>query len=87
MFEIGIDELKVMNCLFHPESMETVVTETKFHPKVALDIVRTLVHYRFVKAQDVTGKTLTMFSPDKLALVRFVLTAKGLKEISPKAGV
>ncbi len=83
MLEIREDELKVMNCLLHPESMETVVAETKFHPKVALDIVRTLVHYRYVKAQDVTGKSLTMFSPDKLALVRFVLTAKGLKEISP----
>lgn len=84
MLEIGEDELKVMNCLLHPESIETVVSETKFHPKVALDIVRTLVHYRYVKAQDVNGKSLTMFSPDKLALVRFVLTAKGLKEISTK---
>jgi len=74
-----------MNCLLHPESMEAVVTETKFHPKVTLDIVRTLVHYRYVKAQDVSGKSLTMFSPDKLALVRFVLTAKGLKGIAPKA--
>ena len=83
MLEIGDDELKVMNCLLHPESMETVVSETKFHPKVALDIVRTLVHYRYVKAQDVSGKSLTMFSPDKLTLVRFVLTAKGLKEITP----
>ncbi|MEY4002415.1 MAG: hypothetical protein EBV15_09885 [Bacteroidetes bacterium] len=82
MLEIGDDELKVLNCLLHPESMETVVSETKFHPKVALDIVRTLVHYRYVKAQDVSGKSLAMFSPDKLTLVRFVLTAKGLKEIT-----
>lgn len=78
MFEIGPDELKVMNCMVHAESLETVVTETKFPPKVVLDIIRHLVHYRYLKPVDSEGKTLAMFSPDKMKKIRFMLTAKGV---------
>jgi hypothetical protein len=85
MLEIGDDERKVMNCLLHPEPMEVIIAETQFQAKVALDIVRTLVHYRYVKVQDAQGKNLSMFSPDNLNIVRFVLTAKGIKEIASKS--
>ena len=81
MFEVGVHELKVMNCLLHPESLDTVVSETGYASKVVLDVIRNLVHYRYLKPVDPEGRSMTMFSPDKLRQVRFMLTAKGLKEL------
>lgn len=81
MLEIGADELKVLGCMIHAESMETIIQETGFQSKVALDIVRSLVHYRYLKAVDANGKGLNMFSPDKLRHVRFMLTAKGFEAL------
>ena len=81
---MGDHELKVMNCLLHPESLETAVNESGLPHKVVLDIIRNLVHYRFVKPTDSEGKVISMFSPDKLRAVRFVLTAKGVSAIQPK---
>jgi hypothetical protein len=84
MFEIGEHELKVMNCLLHPESIETAVTESGLPQKVVLDIIRNLVHYRYIKPTDADGKVVNMFSPDKLRAVRFVLSAKGISALNPK---
>lgn len=81
--EIFESDLKVMSCLLHPESFETIVLETTLSPKVALDIVRNLFHYRYIKVQHKDGTPLQMFSPDEMRDVRFVLTAKGQEATFP----
>ncbi|MBL7812611.1 MAG: hypothetical protein JNL57_10350 [Bacteroidetes bacterium] len=75
--EILSDERKVLALLIHAESMDTIIRETGLQAKVALDIVRNLVHYGYVKLTDTEGKPVSMFSPDKLKAVRFMLSAKG----------
>ena len=78
------EDLAVIKCLIHPESFEAVQQETGFAEKVVLDILRTLVHYRYARVVHQNGKPMKMFSPDDLVHVRFVLTAKGLDAISAK---
>ena len=81
MFEIGNDELRVMNCLVHAEELASVIIETGLPEKVVIDIVRHLVHYRYVKPVNESGRELGMFEVDKIRKVMFLLSAKGYKEL------
>lgn len=84
MIEILEDELKVLRCLVHEETLETIIAETGLQPKVARDIVRTLWHYRYLTAVTAEGKQLMMADADKLFVTRFRLTAKGFGELGLK---
>ncbi len=78
MIEILEDEKKVLGCLLHPERLKTIQEETGLQPKVVLDIVRSLWHYRFIKAVDGKGKEVMMVDIDLLHRASFTMTAKGL---------
>ncbi len=82
MFEIGTTEIQVMGCLVHADTPETVISETGIAQKVVLDIFKYLHHYRYIKVVDEYGKSKAMFEADGLLHTYFMLTAKGLAEIS-----
>lgn len=78
MIEILEDEKKVLGCLMHAEKLKTIIEETGLPSKVVLDIVRSLWHYRFIKAVDSIGKEVSMVDIDLLHRANFTMTAKGL---------
>lgn len=82
MFEIADDERKVLLCLIHAETPLTVVEDTGLPVTVAIDIIRQLHHYRYIKAIDKNDQVLGSFDIDKIRKTRFQLTAKGFNEIS-----
>lgn len=77
MFEIKSDELRVMGCLIHAETVETVIRETGIQSRVVIDIIRHLFHYRYIKPVSDTGKGMAMFEIDTILNVRFILSSKG----------
>jgi hypothetical protein len=85
MFEIGDDERKVLLCLIHAETPMTVVEDTGLAVNVALDIIRQLHHYRYIKAIGNNNQVMSNFEVDKIRKTRFQLTAKGFNEISDAA--
>ncbi len=82
MFEIGDDERKVLLCLIHAETPLTVVEDTGLATNVAVDIMRQLHHYRYIKAIGSNNQVMSNFDVDKIRKTRFQLTAKGFNEIS-----
>lgn len=78
-FEPGIDELRVMNCLIHPEGLAAVQAETGLTRKVSIDILRNLFHYGFLKPMSSENKPMASFDVDKIDRVKFTLTGKGLQ--------
>lgn len=82
MFEIGDDERKVLLCLIHAETPLTVVEDTGLPTNVAVDIMRQLHHYRYIKAIGSNNQVMSNFDVDKIRKTRFQLTAKGFNEIS-----
>ncbi len=52
MIEIGKDELLVMSRLIHVETLQQVVEEIDLSRPVVIDIVKQLLHYRYVKDLD-----------------------------------
>ena len=81
MIEILADDLSVLNCLVHAESIKMVQAETGLSAKVVLDIIRTLWHHRYIKAVDANEKEVLMVDVDLLKKARFRLTAKGFEEL------
>lgn len=81
MIEILEDEKKVLGCLVHAENLQTVVSETGLSPKVARDILRTLWHYRYIKAVDSKGKEVLLVDADLLHKAGFILTARGFEAL------
>lgn len=79
MMEILEAEKKVLSCLIHPENLAAIISDTQLPPKVARDIVRTLWHYRYIKAVDANGKEVLLVDADQLHKARFTMTAKGLR--------
>ncbi len=82
--ELFDEELKIMNRLLHAESLSTIIEETQIPAKVVADIIRMLVHHRFVKPVDKAGSVLGYFDSDKFKNVRFILTAKGIDALNQK---
>ncbi len=82
MFEIGDDERKVLMCLIHAETPLTVVEDTGLAVNVAVDIMRQLHHYRYIKAIGNNNQVMSNFDVDRIRKTRFRLTAKGFNEIS-----
>lgn len=82
MFEIGDDERKVLLCLIHAETPLTVVEDTGLATNVAVDIMRQLHHYRYIKAIGSNNQVMSNFDVDKIRKTRFQLTAEGFNEIS-----
>ncbi|MFM8995359.1 MAG: hypothetical protein ACKOI1_03845 [Bacteroidota bacterium] len=85
MFEIGDDERKVLMCLIHAETPLTVVEDTGLAVNVAVDIMRQLHHYRYIKAIGNNNQVMSNFDVDRIRKTRFQLTAKGINEISGEA--
>ncbi|MFM7639798.1 MAG: hypothetical protein ACKO67_08745 [Bacteroidota bacterium] len=85
MFEIGDDERKVLMCLIHAETPLTVVEDTGLAVNVAVDIMRQLHHYRYIKAIGNNNQVMSNFDVDRIRKTRFQLTAKGFNEISGEA--
>lgn len=81
MIEIGKDERKVLICLIHAETPITVVEDTALPVNVAIDIIRQLHHYRFIKAMGKNNQAIGMFDADAIKRTHFQLTAKGFDEI------
>lgn len=81
MFEIGDDERKVLLCLIHAETPMTVVEDTGLAANVTIDIIRQLLHYRYIKAIGNNNQVMSNFDVDKIRKTRFQLTAKGFNEI------
>jgi hypothetical protein len=79
--EILSDEKKVLSCLIHPETPQTVAEETKLSAFVVRDIVRNLHHHRYIKSINGPNRNLSMFDADAFATTKFQLTAKGLQAL------
>lgn len=78
-FDPGIDELRVMNSLIHPDGLATIMAETGLTCKVSIDIVRNLFHYGFLKPMSRENRPMPSFDVDKIDRVKFTLTGKGLQ--------
>ncbi|MSP57725.1 MAG: hypothetical protein CK532_02360 [Flavobacteriales bacterium] len=81
MLEIGKDERKVLFCLIHAETPLAVIEDTALPVNVAIDIIRQLHHYRFIKAMGKNNQSIGMFDTDAIKRTHFQLTAKGFDEI------
>ena len=85
MIEIGKDELLVMNHLIHVETLQQVVEEINLSRPVVIDIVKQLLHYRYVKALDISNNQRLTFNVDQILQTRFQLTAKGYEELEAQS--
>ena len=85
MIEIGKDELLVMSRLIHVETLQQVVEEINLSRPVVIDIVKQLLHYRYVKALDITNNQRLTFNVDQILQTRFQLTAKGYEELEAQS--
>jgi hypothetical protein len=85
MIEIGKDELLVMNHLIHVETLQQVVEEINLSRPVIIDIVKQLLHYRYVKALDLSNNQRLTFNVDQILQTRFQLTAKGYEELEAQS--
>jgi len=75
--DILASEKAVLGCLVHPERLDTVMQETGLARPVAADILRQLHHHGYIKCLDAKGKPVLNYDADRLASVRFTLSAKG----------
>lgn len=82
MLEILEDERKVLSCLIHPETPQTVTDETQIPSFIVKDILKTLHHHRFIKTVNGPLKNLSMFDADGFNSTRFQLTAKGIEALA-----
>lgn len=85
MIEIGKDELLVMNHLIHVETLQQVVEEINLSRPVVIDIVKQLLHYRYIKALDWSNNQRLTFNVDQILQTRFQLTAKGYEELEAQS--
>jgi hypothetical protein len=85
MIEIGKDELLVMSRLIHVETLQQVVEEINLSRPVVIDIVKQLLHYRYVKALDISNNQRLTFNVDQILQTRFQLTAKGYEELEAQS--
>jgi hypothetical protein len=85
MIEIGKDELLVMNHLIHVETLQQVVEEINLSRPVVIDIVKQLLHYRYIKALDLSNNQRLTFNVDQILQTRFQLTAKGYEELEAQS--
>jgi hypothetical protein len=85
MIEIGKDELLVMNHLIHVETLQQVVEEIDLSRPVVIDIVKQLLHYRYIKALDLSNNQRLTFNVDQILQTRFQLTAKGYEELEAQS--
>lgn len=85
MIEIGKDELLVMNCLIHVETLQQVVEEVKLSQPIVVDIIKQLLHHRYVKALDLSNNQRLTFNVDKILQTHFQLTAKGYEELEAQS--
>ena len=85
MIEIGKDELLVMSRLIHVETLQQVVEEINLSRPVIIDIVKQLLHYRYVKALDISNNQRLTFNVDQILQTRFQLTAKGYEELEAQS--
>lgn len=85
MIEIGKDELLVMNHLIHVETLQQVVEEIDLSRPVVIDIVKQLLHYRYIKALDLSNNQRLTFNIDQILQTRFQLTAKGYEELEAQS--
>jgi hypothetical protein len=85
MIEIGKDELLVMSRLIHVETLKQVVEEIDLSRPVVIDLVKQLLHYRYVKALDLSNNQRLTFNVDQILQTRFQLTAKGYEELEAQS--
>ena len=85
MIEIGKDELLVMNHLIHVETLQQVVEEIDLSRPVVIDIVKQLLHYRYIKALDLSNNQRLTFNVDQILQTRVQLTAKGYEELEAQS--
>lgn len=81
MLEIGGDEILVMERMIHAEALESIIYEINLSKPVIIDIVKQLLHHRFIKALDASNQQKLTVNMDAILKVKFQLTAKGLKEL------
>lgn len=77
-FEIGKDEMAILNCLIHPESLDVLFREVELSEAVIRDVLLNLIHHNYVYVLSEDGKKIKIFDKDRLFEVRFGMTAKGL---------
>lgn len=82
MFEIGEDELLILNLLIHAESAENIIQESGLPLKVGIDIIRQLFHYGYIKSINSSNQRQNSFDVDGIKKTRFQLTAKGLDTLN-----
>ena len=81
MFEIGPDELNILGRLIHAETAANIIEEAGLPEKVAIDIIRQLFHYRYIKSLNALNQRQTSFDVDGIKKTRFQLTAKGFEAL------
>ena len=82
MFEIGPDEIQILEKLIHVEKAGTIIEESNLSTKVAIDIIRQLFHYRYIKSLNRNMQTQTSFDVDGIKNTYFQITAKGFQELN-----
>jgi predicted transcriptional regulator len=82
MFEIGADELMILNLLIHAENAENIIQESGLPQKVGIDIIRQLFHYGYIQSLNSSNQRQNSFDVDGIKKTRFQLTAKGINEIN-----
>ena len=81
MLKVGGDEILVMERMIHAEALESIIDEINLRKPVIIDIVKQLLHHRYIKALDSSNQQKLTVNMDAILKVKFQLTAKGLKEL------
>ena len=74
-FEPSKDDLDVLSCFLHAETLASAVEDTELDLFVIKDIIYQLFHHRYLK--NVEGNIL--FHKDEIDSIQFIITAKGME--------
>jgi hypothetical protein len=78
MFEPDALDREVLSKLIFPECFEALAEETMIPENILGDILRQLLHHRYVLAVAAENGTSVLYDVDDLRLYRYRLTHKGL---------
>jgi hypothetical protein len=74
-------EKRVMMRMIFPETMEALAEETRLPLNVLGDIIRQLLHHKFIVPVDAEGRINAFYDVDELRAFRYRLTGKGFEAL------
>jgi len=79
--DIGDTEQLVLSKMIFPETFESLVQETGVPANVLGDILKQLLHYRYISPVVHAGETSDLYDVDNLPAFQYRLTRKGFDAV------